>query len=131
MMISNAAWLAGVLQEAVPAFYIAGAIYLAALGGGHAKPQHLIAFSITGFGGYMLLNEPAWWFLPGWLTSAHWWIVALVGVLLLGIWLFADAIESSPGLKWPWERARDLWQWIRWRASWLGRALRSDEDDSR
>ncbi|MDL5361336.1 hypothetical protein [Halalkalicoccus sp. NIPERK01] len=111
--MTNAAWLADVLRLTVPSFYIASLIYLAALGGGHARKKHLLVFAAAGVSGYMVLNQPAWEWVPSWITTDHWLIVALVAILVLGLLLFADAIESSSDLKWPWERVGDLWRWVK------------------
>lgn len=110
--MSNSATVAEALRILVPTLYLCAFIYLGALGGGHARARHLLVFGAAGAGGWMVLNEPSWAWLPPFITTDHWWILTLLGILALGILLFIDAIESSADVKWPWERAQDLWQWV-------------------
>lgn len=133
--MADAGWIATILRQAVPGFYILAALYIASSrtrddeaeaseakenSNGAAIPipriflrtAYAMLFGIVGIFGYLVLNEPAVGWFPPWFAKNIWEIMALVGVLGMGVALFIATIDSHRLVS-PTQRAGELWRWLR------------------
>lgn len=132
--MADAGWMATMLRQAVPGFYILAALYIAssrtrddeaeadetngAINGAvvpipsiFLRTAYAMLFGIVGIFGYLVLNEPAFGWFPPWFAKNVWEIMALVGVLGVGVALFIATIESQRLVS-PTQRAGELWRWL-------------------
>lgn len=88
--------LATILMRIVPGIYLFMAIYIGAFGKRTQRNLgYIVLFGTFGASCYMVLNQPAYTWFPIWFTSVNWMIVALLGLLMIGVVTFLMAIEAE------------------------------------
>lgn len=88
--------LAHILMRAVPGIYLFMAIYIGTFGKRTRRNlAYIILFGTFGASCYMVLNQPAYTWFPIWFTSVNWLIVALLGLLMIGVVTFLMTIEAE------------------------------------
>lgn len=101
------------LRQFVPLAYLAMALYL----GLEASPRkvwnwiYIMSFGVFGIASYMILNEPAYSWIPIWVTNDIWVTIVLFCILILGVLLFVAAIELQ-GLDSPAVALQNLYEWL-------------------
>lgn len=115
------------LMRIVPGFYILASLYLATIKRQeealdedeksfelrqykYSRTVYSLLFGTVGGAAYMILNEHTYSWYPLFLDENEWLIVALLGVLAVGVTLFYIVIVTQR-LQWPWERVCKFLGW--------------------